>query len=195
MDSIKNDYKTYLATPKGKDDLAIAIRSKRAWKESMSRAKIKAVSTDSIQMKHIHPEIALLAQKVVIEPIALNNLCHSNSEWFKSYGYDSQLGYNLTACPCGKIVCMEIHTLNVKNGKLHDFTRDFNDEKHKWFVPLPVEFGMREFIKIWGRDRDFIKIDTGCRCFQSMAGDEIKKMEWDEVIQFINNHKNFRVWF
>ena len=195
MDSIKNDYKTYLATPKGKEDLAIAVQYKRAWKKGMDRGGITSVGTEFVKMKNIPPEVASLAELVTIEPIALNNLCHGNSEWFKSYGYDSQLGYNLTACPCGKMTCMEIHTLNTKRRKLYDFTRDFNDEKEKWFVPLPVEFGMRTFIQLWGRNRDYIKVDTGCKCFEAvMEGTNTTKMTWKEVVEFINQHKGFVVY-
>ena len=52
----------------------------------------------------------------------------------EKFGYEIVDGINFTACKCGRLVCGEVHSINKVNGKYIDFTRDFNNEKYKWFL-------------------------------------------------------------
>jgi hypothetical protein len=79
--------------------------------------------------------------KIKINPIGWNNLCYQNSLYTCEYDpdYDLEVGYNITACPCGGLINGEPHFVNSKivNGKkvYYDFTKDFDGEDHKLFVP------------------------------------------------------------
>ena len=78
--------------------------------------------------------------KIKINPIGWNNMCFQNSLHSCEYDpdYEMEVGYNLTACPCGGLINGEPHFVNFKivNGKkvYYDFTKDFDGEDHKIFV-------------------------------------------------------------
>lgn len=199
MDAIKNDYKKYLATPSGKEDLMMAVKIKRDWMKQTRQTGCGSVTTDKVRVTNFPKELASKAKLLTIEPIGVNNCCHITSKWFKTYGYESQLGYNVTSCPCGKLTCMELHTINKKDGEFHDFTADFNEEKKKWFIPLPVTFTANLFTQIYGDSRDFLTVDEGCRCFSSysyMCGEDEGsiKMTWKQVVDFFNQQTKIIVW-
>jgi len=73
--------------------------------------------------------------KVKIEPKLQPLMCWHNSKFMnEKFGYEIVDGINFTACKCGRLVCGEVHSINKVNGKYIDFTRDFNNEKYKWFL-------------------------------------------------------------
>jgi len=195
---IKSDYKSFLsADPKGKQILITAIKMKRDWKTATNVTGVGVVTTENVKLKNLPPRLAKRAKLLTIEPIGLNNMCHITCKWMEQYGYKSQLGYNVTSCRCGKQTCMELHTVS-DDGTLHDFTSDFNDEKTKWFIPLPVTFESSVFTKIHGSKRDFINVDTGCQCFaENILFDDVcpKKMTWNEVMDFFDLQSRYRISF
>jgi hypothetical protein len=79
-----------------------------------------------------------------IYPMLLPTLCHNNVEDMlvilnkNSKKYRGVLGYNVSSCPCGRLVCMELHSVlqYIETGQYIDLTTDYNNEKQKWFVPL-----------------------------------------------------------
>lgn len=195
---LKSQYKDYLATPSGKKDLIEAIRIKREWRKQMSDPAWGSVETKFVKPENLPSSIASQAVLLTIEPIGLNNMCHITTKWMKNtvHGMRSQLGYNITSCRCGKQTCLELHSVSIVGDKLHDYTADFNDEKAKWFVPLPVTWDANVFNHIYGESRDFISVDTGCRCFVGGArmSEYVKKMTWEEVCEFFILQKKFRVF-
>jgi hypothetical protein len=197
LETMRSDYKNYLMTAEGRNDLQIAVRMKREWKADM--CKVCLVHTKNVKLEKIPAFFSEKMEKLEIIPIALNNLCHSNSQLFKKNGYKTQLGFNVTACKCGKDISFEIHTVNKKDGKLYDFTKDFNDEKEKWFYPIPNDsITAHHYISMFGRKYDYLKIDGKCRCYDKYNiidyGDAVKKMTFDEMEEHINDFKHIRFY-
>lgn len=99
------------------------------------------------------------AELVRINPILTRNLCFWNSKQMcvvlnaKGKKYNTVLGYNITACPCGMMCSMELHSLLKDNetGELVDLTADFGGETEKWFIPIKEEYdeGLIEGIKFF----------------------------------------------
>ena len=146
-------YYNYLRTEKGKRDFEHAIRIKR---EVLCAKQLGAVidTTDAVVIRNLPALVQLRAEKIEITGIALNNLCHSNSQFFTTYGYEQQLGYNITGSSQCNSFSFEIHTVNKKDGKFYDFTKDYNEETTKWFYPLPFPFPMTVWIQLFGRKYD-----------------------------------------
>jgi len=106
-----------------------------------------AVNTNGINpkrnLKLFHnkmKDIFLNPVKVKIEPKLLPLMCWHNSKFMnEKFGYEIVDGINITACDCGRLMCGEVHSINKVNGKYIDFTKDFNNEKYKWFLPFKNE--------------------------------------------------------
>ena len=79
--------------------------------------------------------------KIAITPIGLNNWCLVNSRNSMLFDkkYHLEGGYQITSCNCNGYVCLEPHFVNytIENGKkvYYDFTRDYNKETFRWFIP------------------------------------------------------------
>ena len=67
---------------------------------------------------------------------------------------------------------MELHAVNKIDDTLYDFTRDFNDEKKKWFVSMDTELTSLQYINLFGNDP--ISINKNCVC----------PIEWDNAKEF-----------
>ena len=152
-------YNDFLHTDNGKMRLRKALEQKQMWN---SRKGNITIGTYGVKLNLIHQELKEKIQKIEITPIGLNNMCHNNAEIFNQCGYTSQLGFNLNACPCGRKQSYEIHTVNKKDGKYYDFTRDFNDEKEKYFLPLETNSKIGKYIQLYGRE--VFSINRGCKC-------------------------------
>jgi hypothetical protein len=154
-------YKDFLYTDNGRLLLEKAIEQKKIWKSYVSNSNI-TIGTYGVNLNLIHKELKQKIKKIEITPIGLNNVCHNNADIFTKCGYTSQLGFNLTACPCGRKQSYEIHTVNKKDGKYYDFTKDFNDEKEKYFLPLETTSNALKYINLYGRKP--FAINRGCKC-------------------------------
>jgi hypothetical protein len=108
-------------------------------------------------------------------------------------GIYPRLGYSVFACPCGKGMSFELHSVNKKDGKLYDFTKDFNNENKKWFLEIDRKILPRAFIEIWGKDP--IYLDLGCKCKMSWDLTKVNKMEdEEELVSLINSMEQMIIW-
>lgn len=106
-------------------------------------------------------------QKLEIIPIGLYSFCHNNATNFCKLcdEFKPQMGYNITSCKCGGLLCMEIHTvIKDKSDNLYDITPDFNKETHKWFVPMDTDKPYHILLQMAGRDLDFHNTRSTHKC-------------------------------
>jgi hypothetical protein len=190
---LKTEYRNYLLTPEGRDILIDAVDMMKQWKARNNRIALS--TTDFVDKKNIPSYFTKDMKLIKINPIALNNKCFFNSKFFKKYGYEEQLGYNITACKCGKQTHFEIHSVNRKDGVYYDFTRDYNDETEKWFYPLQEGMVMSSWIQLCGRTRDTMNINTGCKCCVSFKKNKeiVYYDDWEEVEEWFDFTKRIRV--
>jgi hypothetical protein len=163
------------------------------WNVNKKR-NIPTTSTDGVKLKFINKIFHTKIHKLDIIPIGLNNNCHRNAEFFCDDDLEitTKLGYNITACPCGKCVSFELHSVNKYKNKLYDFTRDFNDETSKYFMELDTNIDIYGFITIFGKEKEFIKINKGCIC-PIKWGKKFQKTD-EEFIEIINNIERIKIY-
>ena len=181
IDELKNTYRNHLITEKGKQHLKHAIELKRQWNEIKNHCPF-ITRTDKVNIHLFENKLQQKIHKLEIIPVGLNNLCHENVKIFNQNGFKSVFGYNVTACKCNNYVCFEPHSVNKKDEILYDFTRDFNDEKEKYFLELsdaPAYF-MLDFIGF-----DTCVIDFGCSC-KMKRSPSIQYITQDDLINLIN---------
>ena len=153
-------YREHLQTAVGRKHLTDAIEMKRQWKEEMSHCDA-TFTTNNVKPKFIH--LADKMNLLTIVPIGLNNMCHNNAEIFCGENITPVLGFNITSCPCGRISSYELHSVNKVGDELVDFTRDFNDEPTKYFLPVETKLKPLQYIRVYGKNPKVI--ETGkCRC-------------------------------
>jgi len=197
FDEIKKKYQAYLHTPSGKSDLKVAMRCLKQWRDRM-KDSVGTLTTGCVRTRNLPKSIADQMRLLEIEPIGLNNLCHTNADWFRMFGYDTQLGFNVLSCHCGKMICYELHTVNKlefdgKKDTLTDFTRDFGMEKEKWFYPFQkTNLRANNFIQAFGDKHTCIQTDSGCTCFQ-VRSSESQWMTEKELVDFIATVEKCRV--
>jgi hypothetical protein len=168
MNEIKQVYINWLRTKEGIVLKKVSIGLLREWTEERELENIFGtgivVSTEGVKLSCFKNKLfKKRLEKIKIIPLGLNNICHKNSEVLSEInGIDRVLGYNITACPCGKKICFEIHSVNRIEGKLYDMTRDFNGEKEKWFLPIRSDLTANSFIKAYGNTPR--SINNNCRC-------------------------------
>jgi len=152
--------RNFLSTIEGKRQLKQAVEIKKEWKKCLATSNIQ------VETKYVNPKFLEIYNskiyKLEIINIGLNNMCHTNAELFCDELISKRIGYNITACPCSKLISFEIHSVNKYNNKLYDFTRDFNDETHKYFLDLDTDITALEFIDIFGKEP--VIINKECRC-------------------------------
>ena len=106
--------------------------------------------------------------KLEVINVGFNNMCHNNCINLCDMcpEYKVQLGYNITACDCGNLMCMEIHSvIKDKDDKLYDITPDFNNETKKWFIPLNTNKTMHQISALCGREYDVYNTNISkCKC-------------------------------
>lgn len=166
---LKDKYRVFLNTTQGSEMLHEAVEIKRAWVISQQELRIQygdftgtTQNSADVKKQLLPRPIQDRMQLVKITPIGINNICHKNAEILSGDGFCARIGYNMFACPCGKRLSFELHSLNKKDGKLYDFTRDFNDETEKWFLEIDTDTNPHSFVSVWGKNSKHI--DLGCRC-------------------------------
>lgn len=176
--NLRSIYREHLFTDEGKKQLADAIELKREWREIESSTDFQC-STAGIKTKFIPSCLKDKTTCITITPIGLNNMCHITSELFeKKAGIKRVLGFNITACPCGRMMTMEIHSVNKIGDTLYDFTRDFADEKSKYFVEVDTELTAKLHNRIYSADP--ITINKGCKC----------PIHWNNARQYLMSETN-----
>jgi len=198
MNIMKEANRVHLRTPLGMEQLKNAVALQKEWREN--NAKCDATfGTSTVKSAILHKSLQTL-KKVKIIPIGINNFCHTNADIFADcgLGFTTQLGFNITACPCGRYYSLELHSLNKRDNEYYDFTKDFNNETEKWFIPLETELRPDEYIKR-GLPQ-FIKQNRLCRCpidWGVSLDPRIVEMDTLEMIDYFKMIKTIRpmkVW-
>jgi hypothetical protein len=193
INQLKALNKEFLYTEKGRKLLTKSIQLKKEWNESIKYCDF-VVDTASVKMNLLHKKIQDITTELEVIPIGLNNMCHSNSVIFcQLSGMTRRLGYNITSCACGKKVCFELHSVNKYEGKLYDFTRDFNNEKTKYFMDL-TDMDADTYINYLCEETN-LHINLGCSCRITWGTNpNIKNITQTELLCFIENVKRTRIW-
>jgi hypothetical protein len=200
---LRNIYKEHLFTDEGRKNLEDAVELKKQWKEECERTDCR-VTTAGVKPNLLPKVLRDKTTCIEINPIGLNNCCHITSELFAKSckGLKVVLGYNITACNCGRLMSLEIHSVNKIGNKLYDFTRDFNDEKSKYFAEIDTKLTARLHNNIFSNKP--ITINKGCKCpfrwsMEYLMSDgeleeRIEEIESIEVLEtdfgYLINHKN-----
>lgn len=166
----KNDL-VRLNLKKDPSSLIDVLKMKKEWD---NRDTDCSVSTNGVNNKNMIKMISgfgdILGTPIKLEVMKMgfNNMCHNNCINLCEMcpEYEVQLGYNITACNCGNLMCMEIHSvIKDKDEKLYDITPDFNNETEKWFVPLNTNKTMHQISGLCGRKYDFYNTEIRkCKC-------------------------------
>jgi len=166
INQLKGKYREFLATPLGAEVLKNAVEIKTKWVKSQQALKrngsIATQNTTNVKKELLSKPIQDRMKLVKITPIGVNNICHRNAVVLSGDGFYPRIGYNLFACPCGKQISFELHSLNKKDGELYDFTKDFNGETEKWFLEVDTNSNSKGFVEVWGKEPMYI--DLGCKC-------------------------------
>ena len=181
---IKTQYQSYLHTEAGRDDLATAMKMLKQWRREAQEG-FDTYLTKYVKITNLPNQISDRMECIEITPICLNNLCHTNAELMKSFGYASRLGYNVSSCPCGKAHCFELHTVTQAKDTLIDYTRDYAGETSKWFFPISTSLHASTFLRLFGDRHTVIRTDSGCDCYGRVMYPGYK-MEMDEFQEFID---------
>lgn len=175
LSEIRTKYRSFLYTAEGREQLTRAVAVKREWLEDKANSDI-ATTTSGVKLKSIDRPLAAKITKIEITPIGLNNMCHYTSELLcdDAKGITKRLGFNITACPCSKLMIYEIHSVNKYGGQLYDFTKDFNDETKKYFLEMDTDMSGPLYISLHGSTPKII--NKGCRC---------GRRHWKNMLPFI----------
>ena len=189
---LKNVYREHLFTAEGKKHIKEAIELKQIWNATIADKNIQ-FNTAGVKQKLLPYVLKGKTTCIEITPIGLNNHCHYTSELFekKCEGVKRVLGFNITACPCGRLMSLEIHSVNKIGDKLYDFTRDFNNETSKHFVEIDTKLTARLHNTIFSGDP--ITINKGCTCHITWTGAMVYLMDEDDLEDRIDEMKNIEV--
>jgi len=166
-------YMKELKTPKGKIMYNRAKKMKASWDAEEGAVVTTTKGVAPKMLKIVQSNLTCLKsvlEKVKIRPLLLNNHCFFNANFVeKQCGYKAILGYNITSCPCGKVIAGEIHSLNVlNNNTLIDYTKDFAGEKYKWFIPLKCQKPISFVKQMTGDKLDMFFLSLGCCCREGL---------------------------
>ena len=189
---LKNIYREHLFTAEGKKQIKEAIEIKQIWNARVAMTDYQ-LNTAGVKPKLLPKVLRDKTTCIEITPIGLNNHCHLTSELFekKCEGVKRVLGFNITACPCGRLMSLEIHSVNKIGDKLYDFTRDFNNETSKHFVEIDTKLTARQHNRIFSGDP--ITINKGCRCPISWTGAMVYLMDDEELKDRIDEMEEMEV--
>ena len=191
INHLKEQYRLHLFTEEGKKQLQTAIKRKKEWVLTQRYCNV-TIGTYGVKKQYLPKKLVNKIKKIQITPIGLNNMCHLTSELFcdDEKGITKRLGFNITACPCGRLMSYEIHSVNKYKNELYDFTKDFNDEKEKYFLEMDTEIDALTYIELFSRDP--IAINKGCVCNVTWNNANYNK-EQDEVINHIEYVEGLRI--
>jgi len=168
-------------------------------RESSGDCCVRTKYTNTHELKNL-TENMLLRDPVLIkiEPHLENNMCFQNSLYLeKTQKWKRVAGYNATACPCGKMFCFEIHSVNIDDtGKYRDFTIDFNCEKKKWFLPLVKQDKPAQLIAGgFNHQFDTLCINRDkCTCGVEWREDMGANVDTKKAEQMIEAMQRIKVW-
>tara|TARA_R110000764_G_scaffold227459_1_gene317615 strand:+ start:62 stop:673 length:612 start_codon:yes stop_codon:yes gene_type:complete len=194
--SYKNEL-TRLTLKKDPGSLMYVSKLKKEWDNDVcdAVAGTKGVNTKNMtKMLSVFGDTFGTPIKIDILNIGLNNLCHNNCVNICEIcpEYKVQVGYNITACNCGNLMCMEAHSvIKDKDEKLYDITPDFNREIEKWFVPLNTNKSQKQIVRLFGRKYDFYNAGMRkCKCgIEWTAMPSFVPSEFTNTIEQLNKLK------
>ena len=167
---MKSKYSKYIKDNDLMDTFMTCCRLGQEWKRQKQCSDV-CFCTNGVNAKRIawleKGGVFGKPEKVKIEPHLMNNMCGQNSQFLKEeLGWEEVVGYNITACPCSNFTCLEIHSLNRdENGKLRDWTKDFDDQQEKWFIPLLHQhLSQRRISRLFPHCREFMYGKEKCKC-------------------------------
>lgn len=122
------------------DDHHLPYKTKNVHKKVVKRLK-----------KWFEPLTDKSPQKLEILPVGGMRMCHQNADeaveylmticrmMGQPYTWRVAVGYNLMACPCGRDLFGEVHSVIYceELGEYFDLTEDMYGETHKWFIECP----------------------------------------------------------
>jgi hypothetical protein len=193
INEMKIIYKEYLQTEKGKKSLFHACIHRR---EALVALKNGADfnNTARVRLNTLCKEITDRTKLVTITPIGLNNVCHDNADVFSERcGFERRLGWNITACRCGRRIGFELHSLNKKDGVLYDFTKDMCDETEKYFVELDTNMRAPTYMNNLGCP-DIFYISKNCKCEFTKPIPEKYELTEGAVRILIDMLENMRIY-
>ena len=193
-EQIKMMYGEWLRTEQGRKLLMKSVALKREWLETKKNNGV-TVGTSGVNLELISKDYRDDVKLLEINPIGLNNMCHQNSLLIRdmNIGYGNVLGFNVTACPCGRNVCYEIHSVNMKDGEYCDFTKDFNEELTKYFIPLIEDIDLGEISLIVNNlNGGNFSVNNKCRC-GIVWGKGMPNLNNTQMYQLISQLKTHRL--
>jgi hypothetical protein len=134
------------------------------------------VTTEYLNFIKNNIDIAEEPILIKVNPLLPRNLCHYNCRKMieilnkNSSNYVWKLGYNITACPCGKFFTTEIHSVlyHLPTTTYIDLTEDFGGEKEKWFIPLnfdTISAGLINFLQNMAKVNLYCSMKEAHDCF------------------------------
>lgn len=163
INQVRTKYRNHLSTTEGRKQLAMAVDIKKVWMQQIKNCSV-TTNTAGVNTNYIISNLSNKITKITIIPIGLNNMCHMTSELLcdDAVGITRRLGFNISACPCGKRMSYELHSVNKCNEQLYDFTKDFNDETEKYFLELNTNMTAKQYINYFGENP--LVVNKGCKC-------------------------------
>lgn len=203
LNELREKYRLHLRTDAGQEQLIISNELQLEWAKKMKSIKkgknkgaCKVQSTDDVNLKLINNEnIRRRITKIDIIKIGIPNMCHMTSQLFcdEEKNIKCKFGFNITACPCGKKMGYEIHSVNKIGDELFDFTKDFNGEKSKYFLETDGNITAQSYISLFG-DEPF-EIDYGCECIVRLGlGYQREKRTEEELLNHIEMLERCCFW-
>jgi hypothetical protein len=173
-------------------DTTMKVEQNRRYKKDDKRiATIDTFGVKARKLKELYTQFKTICLKPILIKIEKENclipaMCHTNSEFIEQYlGYKRAVGWNITACPCGNLMGMEIHSCNIKpDGKYVDYTEDFDELTNKYFMPIKNVIDGR----VVNSNSVINKINFGadkCRCHINW-GIKTPKLNTKRIIDAIN---------
>ena len=161
--------------------------------EIMRSTKTKNVKTNGMYFKSVMKKLGVERYETLkIIPLLAPQLCMFNSRLIlpllnknEPNRYVFSLGFNPTACCCGKNITCEPHAVvyDTKEDKYYDFTKDFANETHKIYIPMWNDMENKITIKhilYWDRVQDWWKIGKDHSC---------SGIEW--IVEDVSHIKDF----
>jgi len=149
IDRIKSSIKEYVKEFRDKIQTVNKTIKNSKGKGLMTTTEGVNSNTWSCLEKHkINKDTCILINVI---PILSPLLCHYNSFYIQNLIGSNKVnvivGFNITANKeDGKFVSLELHSVVEIDKKLYDFTRDFNDETQKWFLPIRTIYSVKKII-------------------------------------------------
>lgn len=129
----------------------------------------------NVQLKLLQRKLKAVCDKAVLITIDAKLpklMCFQNSFFVEeARGWEKQAGFNITACPCGGHMCLEMHSVNRNDeGKYVDWTIDFAGESRKWFMPIKTRIPAHVLMSTFGI-RGYSIGQSRCRCASKFSLD------------------------